>query len=119
MCLSMLKHIESRPNHFGHMYLFNKLQSNSDRIEAIVKGFINEKNRKFIGINKMYSAMLGWSESSNFVFLKYEELVGKKGNGKILSQSNSIKKIFGNLNYKEKNLDTKFLQYVGNESYGK
>ena len=119
MCLSMLKHIESRPNHFGHMYLFNKLQSNSDRIEAIVKGFINEKNRKFIGINKMYSAMLSWSENSNFVFLKYEELVGKKGNGKILSQSNSIKKIFGNLNYKEKNLDTKFLQYVGNESYGK
>ena len=69
MCLSMLRHIESRPNHFAHSYLFTNINSNSERIKAIVKGFTNEGNREFIGINKMYLSMLEWKNSSNFAFL--------------------------------------------------
>ena len=119
MCLSMLRHIESRPHHFGYSYLFNEIKSKSERIEAVVRGFVNKKKRNFIGINKMYSSMLEWKNNSNFVFLKYEELVGKKGNGETLSQSKSIKKIFDNLEYDTNNLDNKILEIIGNDSYGK
>ncbi len=119
MCISMLRHIENRPNHFGFRYLFKEIKSKSDRLEAIVKGFVNEKKRYFVGINKMYSSMLEWRNNSNFVFLKYEELVGKNGNGETFSQLKLIHKIFKNLEYNPKDLNNKLLEFVGNESYGK
>ena len=113
MCLSMLRHIESRPNHFAHSYLFTKINSKSERIKAIVRGFTNEKNREFIGINKMYLSMLEWKNSSNFAFLKYEELVGEKGNGKVIPIKFN-KKIFNNLEYSEIHLGNKLFEFVGN-----
>lgn len=119
MISSMLRHIENRSHHPFHFYLFKKKKSNSERIEEIVKGFINEKNRKFVGINRMYTSMLKWKKSLNFVFLKYEELVGSKGDGDAVNQKNSIKKILNKLNFTKNTIDNNLLNYIGNESYGK
>lgn len=119
MCISMLKHIQSRPRHFGYNYLFKTLKSNSDRIDFIIKGFVNEKKREFVGINKMYSSMLNWQDNKYSCFLKYEDLVGKQGGGQIKKQIHSIKKIFDKLSINRGNLDTNFFEFVGRESYGK
>ena len=62
--------------------------------------------------------MLEWKNSSNFAFLKYEELVGEKGNGEVNSQLNLIKK-FLIIRYSEIHLGNKLFEFVGNESYGK
>ena len=101
MCLSMLNHIKSRPHHYAFDTIYNNLSSRKKRLEAIIEGIKIKNtngNRSFGNIEKMIKSMLQWEKSDDFIFLKFEQLVGPKGGGTKDGQIQSIKKILSHLN---------------------
>jgi hypothetical protein len=101
MILSMLNHIETRPHHFAFDTLFDKLATRRERLEAIADGtiiFNTDGNRSFGNLKQMMNSILPWAKADNFIFLKFEDLVGAMGGGSADVQFQSIQRILNHLN---------------------
>lgn len=119
MCLSMLNHIKSRPHHFAYDYLYNKLSSDFERIKAIVEGYNHKYNgRGIVSIGQMYQSMLSWEKASNFIMVRFEDLIGSKGGGSLEKQKQTIVRIMKHLghNYSDNN---DIIQRICENSFGK
>ncbi len=100
MCLSMLNHIEFRPNHFAYNSLFVKKSNRLERIKSITKGFEIRHNglkRPFGDLERMLNFILPWKDSKNFILLRFEDLVGPSGGGSLQKQKKSILSILNHL----------------------
>lgn len=117
MALSMLRHIAERPRHLNHFYLFNKLQTNSERFCALIYGFDNKFSRH-VGLVQMYDSMLHWKKCDHNLTVKFEDIVGVKGGGKEDKQLNTLKKIVNHIE-----LPNSFSDYeitnIGINAFGK
>ena len=80
MAISMINHCRTRPLHHAYEYLFNTLDSETDRLSAVVSGYDNQFG-SLIGINKMYESMMKWQDEVDNITLKFEDLVGLRGGG--------------------------------------
>jgi len=117
MCLSMLNHIEPRPHHLAYKYLYKDLQTRHERIKAIVDGFtINNEygERDFGKVERMLNTMLPWKNVENFIFLRFEDLVGPKGGGSEQKQHESVKKILTHLGIQNNNI-----AWIAENAFGK
>jgi hypothetical protein len=117
MCLSMLNHIETRPHHLAFDALYNNLPSRKERLEAIAEGTKIQTtggNRSFGNLKKMVESMLPWEKPDNFILLKFEDLVGAKGDGLADVQFQSINKILNHLN-----VEHFVVEEIANNSFGK
>tara|TARA_B100001057_G_C22868061_1_gene957492 strand:+ start:4304 stop:5170 length:867 start_codon:yes stop_codon:yes gene_type:complete len=89
MAISMINHSRTRPQHHAHKYLFDELNSESERLNAVLCGYDNHFG-SLIGINQMYLSMLKWKEEVENITLKFEDLVGHRGGGNSGNQISSI-----------------------------
>ena len=117
MALSMLSHIRERPLHMAYSYLFNQIQDDQKRLEAIVKGYENEFGY-LVGLNEMYSSMLLWGYQQNNLILRFEDLVGKKGGGTDDLQFKSVKAIAQHIGILDQFSNEK-ISSIGSQSFGK
>ena len=118
MCLSMINHIRTRPQHMAHKYLFEVLNTESERINAIVRGFDNSSSRGIVSISQMYDSVMGWEKSPNFVWMKFEDLVGGKGGGDNVKQREGIVAILQGLGIDFSRDEEKILDSIGGNAYG-
>lgn len=117
MALSMLSHIRERPLHMAHSYLYSNLQTDSERLFAVVHGYNNEFGR-LVGLESMYRSMLPWGDEQDNITLKFEDLVGEKGGGQDDRQHSVIKKILNHIEPTNQVTD-KHIAFMGSESFGK
>lgn len=116
MAISMINHSRSRPLHHAHHYLFSELSNESERLKAVLLGFKN-KHGSLIGINQMYKSMLQWKDHDNNLTIKFEDLVGEKGDGSLSNQLITIRAIINHLELRDQISDD-MISDIAKNSFG-
>tara|TARA_B100001939_G_scaffold287165_1_gene257580 strand:+ start:7963 stop:8829 length:867 start_codon:yes stop_codon:yes gene_type:complete len=116
MAISMINHCRTRPLHHAHEYLFNALDSETDRLSAVVSGYDNQFG-SLIGINKMYTSMMKWQDEVDNITLKFEDLVGLRGGGNSEDQIFSINALINYLGLEDK-FDQDKISIIAKNSFG-
>tara|TARA_B100001093_G_C26747881_1_gene979721 strand:+ start:497 stop:1375 length:879 start_codon:yes stop_codon:yes gene_type:complete len=117
-CASMLHKLKIKKNNPASHYLYENLKTDSDRIKAIIDGYDGLDNiRGMVGLEKMYRSVLDWKGKGNFIFIKFEDLIGPKGGGNFNSQKETIIKILKHLNYKHYDND-EIVEWIGYHCFG-
>lgn len=94
MAFSALNHIRHHPEHVAFDYLFRRLTTDADRLEAIVEGFDKPVRRRgLVGVVKMYESMLPWTSAHNVTTVKFESLVGVRGGGDSALQGAAVRRL--------------------------
>jgi len=87
--LSQLAFALKHRRHFLHKYL-KTLDNSYERQKLILKGSLPDGTSLQRPLAEKYMEINKWSTSNKILFIKYEELVGEKGNGNDQSQFATI-----------------------------
>lgn len=119
MCLSMLRHIKSRPHHLAFPYLYKRLSSDAERIQALLFGYDAESSeRGIVSVQQMYQSMMKWAQSPNFIMIRFEELIGLKGGGDSQLQLTAIRHILKHLDFSQPD-NEEIMQWIAENAFGK
>lgn len=117
-CASMLHKLKIKKNNPASYYLYESLKTDSDRIKALIHGYDGFDNTKgMVSLETMYKSVLDWKGKGNFIFVKFEDLIGPRGGGDLERQKATIRKILKHLNYKYYEND-EMLEWIGNHCFG-
>lgn len=117
-CASMLHKLKIKKNNPASYYLYEILKTDTDRIKAIIDGYDGIDNtRGMLSLDAMYKSVLDWKGKGNFIFIKFEELIGPKGGGNSERQISTIIKILKHLNYEYYDND-EIVEWIGHHCFG-
>lgn len=117
-CASMLHKLKIKKNNPASYYLYEILKTDTDRIKAIIDGYDGIDNtRGMLSLEAMYKSVLDWKGKGNFIFVKFEDLIGPKGGGNSERQISTIIKILKHLNYKHYDND-EIVDWIGHHCFG-
>jgi len=80
-----------------------------DRIKVILSHpnlfhkWSNTKNNILLSYSKLFSNMLNWGKEKNFLIIKFEDLIGPKGNGSLQKQLTTVQAMAQHINIKLSN----------------
>ena len=119
MCASVLHKLSIKKNNPASHYLYEHLNTDTDRIKALIDGYDGLNNKRgMISLESMYKSVIDWKSKSNFIFVKFEDLIGPKGGGSLDKQKTTIINILKHLDYEEYDND-EIIEWVGNHCFGK
>lgn len=117
-CASVLHKLKIKKNNPASYYLYEKLTSDRDRVKALIDGYDGiENTRGMESLENMYKSILDWKDKGNFIFVKFEDLIGPKGGGSLKNQKVTIMKILKHLDYKHHNND-EIVDWIGHHCFG-
>ena len=71
-CASLLHKLRVKKNNPASYYLYEKLKSDSDRVQALIDGYDGLGNtRGTASLECMYRSVLEWQGKDNFVFVRF------------------------------------------------
>ena len=88
---SQLAFALNNPEHFLHQTL-QKLDSDTEQQRLILQGSLAGESLHR-SLSTQYREMERWKSSRKILFIKYEDLVGKHGNGNCLCQRKTVEEI--------------------------
>ena len=117
-CASMLHKLKIKKNNPASYYLYEQLKTDSDRIKALIDGYDGLHNtRGMVSLDTMYKSVMAWKGKSNFIFVKFEDLIGPKGGGTLERQKTTIVQILKHLEYEHYDND-EIVEWIGNHCFG-
>jgi len=117
-CASVLHKLKKKKNNPASYYLFKQLKTDSDRIKSLIDGYDGLHNKRgMVGLPAMYKSVMDWKGKSNFIFVKFEDLIGPNGGGSLERQKATIVKILKHLEYENYDND-KIVDWIGNHCFG-
>ena len=117
-CASMLHKLKIKKNNPASYYLYQHLKSDSERIKALINGYDGLHNtRGMVSLETMYKSVLAWKGKSNFIFVKFEDLIGPKGGGTLERQKTTITQILRHIEYEHYDND-KIVERIAKHCFG-
>tara|TARA_B100001113_G_C21104024_1_gene620021 strand:- start:1295 stop:2173 length:879 start_codon:yes stop_codon:yes gene_type:complete len=117
-CASVLNKLKKKKNNPASHYLYQNLRTDSDRIKALINGYDGSNNlRGMVSLETMYRSVLEWQEKGNFIFIKFEDLIGPNGGGNLDNQKATIIQILKHINYDHFDND-EIVERIGHHCFG-
>ena len=117
-CASVLHKLKIKKNNPASFYLYEQLKTDSDRIKALIDGYDGLHNtRGMVSLETMYKSVMAWKGKGNFIFVKFEDLIGPKGGGTLERQKTTIVQILKHLEYEHYDND-EIVEWIGNHCFG-
>jgi hypothetical protein len=112
--VSLMHHSLDKPKHFMHREMV-AFGSDAQRLAAIITGMTNAKGERREGLAAQLDLILGWTEDSRVLTLRFEDLVGERGGGSDLRQREAISCLAQWLDYP---LDEGRAAEIGEQMFG-
>ena len=117
-CASVLHKLKKKKDNPASHYLYENLKTDSDRIKALIDGYDGtNKVRGMVSLETMYRSVLEWKEKGNFIFIKFEDLIGHNGGGDLEKQKTSIVRILKHINYEHYN-NNNIVEQIAHHCFG-
>lgn len=113
--VSRLHHILSKKQHFLHTAI-TALPSEHARLRALIIGTHSMKGEFAIGIVQQLDFIVGWTENSRCLTVRFENLIGSQGGGSNENQQQAILTIAERLGL---SLHAEAARTIGKEMFGK
>jgi len=119
MCASVLHKLREKKNNPARDYLYEKLETDTDRIKALFDGYDGLYNtRGMLDLETMYKSVMHWKGKGNFIFIKFEDLIGPKGGGTLERQNAALVKILKHLDYSDYD-NEEVIHWIGDHCFGR
>lgn len=92
VAISSVHHALRRERHFLHETL-SRLPTRKKQIEAVIAGGVTERGVRFSGIAEQIDLIEGWFDQSDVLVVRFEDLIGEKGDGDPERQTATIMEI--------------------------
>lgn len=117
-CASVLHKLKKKKNNPASYHLYENLKTDLDRVKALIDGYdCIDKSNGMVSLETMYKSVLEWKGKGNFIFIKFEDLIGPNGGGNLDKQKATIIQILKHINYDHFD-NNEIVERIGHHCFG-